>query len=389
MDSTEGLAEHTQLSNWRTHPFNTWSFVNVEALVPGGTIHRAGPVTSFDPTALLDLGAIKLDSGKSAAEAIADSHTDALVILDDGQLCNELYFGYNHRDTRHLLFSVTKSVTGLLAGILVDEGLVDPSRNVASYVPELLHSAWGEASVRQVLDMAVSVDFDEDYLTPDGLLAQYRVAMEWNPPTCFPFKGGLYSFLPLLKAGPAAPGSVLHYASPTADVLGWVLERASGEQIPELLSTRLWGKLGAQQDAWITIDAEGCSRTAGGLCATALDLARFGEMVRHKGTAQGKEVVPALWIEDILQSGNRETWQQSDLYSLFGSGHYRSQWYMPDQMPGAMIAIGIHGQWLFVDSKRQVTIAKLSSQPLPEDDQLNAQNLELCDKLAAALASRR
>ncbi|NDR56293.1 serine hydrolase domain-containing protein [Aliiruegeria sabulilitoris] len=387
MSETETLEAETNLTNWRTHPFCRWSFHHVDHLLHGHLIAaptQRGPV---EQAGALDLASLALPSGQSVAEALESAYSDAFLVLHRGRIVHESYDGLMAPEDRHIIFSVSKSVTGALAGILVEEGRLDPERPVTDYIPELANSAWGDATVRHVLDMVVSIRFIEDYLDPQGDVSRYRVAMDWNPPGNFPYVGGLHSFLPTLPKDSGPHGAAFHYVSPNSDVLGWILERASGCKFADLLSDRIWRPLGAEADAWITVDREGGSRTAGGICTRARDLARFGEMMRNKGRANGLQIVPESWIKDILQNGDRQAWSRgSGLDGLVPTGSYRNQWYLSDAHPGAMIAIGIHGQWIYVDPRHEVTIIKLSSQPLPEDEALDTIMLDMFRTIAGHLS---
>ncbi|MFD1383560.1 serine hydrolase domain-containing protein [Rhodanobacter aciditrophus] len=155
----------------------------------------------WETTAKIELGDIVLPNGQSAKEAINASYSDALIVIENGKLGSELYFNETTETSRHLLFSITKSVVGMLAGILIEEGSLLRDLPVTHYIPELANSAWGDASVDQVLDMLVSVDFGEDYLDPQGLMEHYRVAMEWNPPGNVDYSGDPHSFLTRIVKG--------------------------------------------------------------------------------------------------------------------------------------------------------------------------------------------
>ncbi|WP_068115717.1 serine hydrolase domain-containing protein [Tropicimonas marinistellae] len=387
MPETGTLEAETTLANWRTRPFSGWSFRHVDRLVGGQRVAAAAQASPMERGPALDLSALVLPSGERVDAALARSHTDAFLVLHRGRIVCEIYNGPMVPEDRHIVFSVSKSVTGALAGILVDDGLLDPDSPVTSYVPELADSAWGDATVRNVLDMTVSLRFAEDYLDPRGDVPRYRVAMDWDPPGDIPYEGGLHGYLPSLPKGDGPHGAVFHYASPNSDVLGWMLERASGSRFADLLSEKIWRPLGAEADGWITVDRQGGARAAGGLCLCARDLARFAEMMRNGGRANGTQIVPEGWVADTLRNGDRAAWARgSRLDGLIPAGSYRNQWYLSDALPGAMIAIGIHGQWIYADPPRGVTIVRLSSQPLPEDDALDATMLEVFAAIAGHLS---
>ena len=382
MPTAKELKEHTTLANWRTAPYSRWSFHHVDELVRVDPIAAPHEAAELKTGSNLDLGSVMLDDRQSVQDALDASHTDAFLVLHEGAIVAECYGQLMQASDRHIIFSVSKSVTGCLAGILVEEGLLDPDKPVMDYVAALKGSAWGDATVRDVLDMTVSIRFVEDYLDPQGDVSRYRVAMDWNPPGDFPYEGGLHAFLPKLPKGDGPHGHRFHYVSPNSDVLGWVLEAASGKKIAELLSDKIWRKCGAEADGMITVDKMGGARTAGGICVRARDLARFGEMMRNEGRANGKQIVPARWIEDIRNNGDRGAWERGGMADLYPTGSYRSQWYVPDTHSGALMAIGIHGQWIYVDPDNGLTVIKLSSQPLPEDGAMDRLTLSVFKALS-------
>lgn len=373
------------LANWRQHPFNVRGFVEVDHIVASQTIGAGSDAKPLPTGISLDLDNLRVGEG-TAADLLAASHTDGFLVLKDGAVVAETYGPTMTATTRHIIFSVSKSVTGTLAGVLVDRGELDPDAPVTRYIPELQSSAYGDATVRHVLDMTVSLRFIEDYLDPKGDVARYRVAMDWNPPADFPYEGGLHHFLGNLRKDRAQHGERFEYASPNSDLLGWILERAGGALMAELLTRHLWQPLGAESDGYITVDRHGAARTAGGICVTLRDLARFGEMVRERGQAHGRQVVPAAWIDDIFTRGSEEAWTRGEMTGLLKHARYRSKWYVPLDVPDTLIAIGIHGQWIYIDRRAGVTIAKLSSQPLPVDDPLDVRMLAMFRAIAAALS---
>ncbi|MBG1233581.1 serine hydrolase domain-containing protein [Aestuariivirga litoralis] len=368
------------LANWRTAPFSQWAFGHVDELIPVATIAAAQP-------AELPLGA-SLNTAAIASfdEILAETETDGFMVLQGGKIIHE---SYRHGDakTRHILFSVSKPVTGILAGILVGQGKLDPEALVTRYVPEVKNSAYGTATVRHVLDMTVGVSFGEDYFDTKGAFAHYRDAMLWNPPNPDFGGQGLHAFLATLPPNGSPHGEAFHYVSPNCDLLGWIVERAGAAPIAQLLSALLWKPMGAAHDAYITVDAQGASRTAGGMCMTLADMARFGELIRLNGKAQGQQIVPESWIADIWHKGDPVAWQKGDMTGLFPQGRYRSQWYVSDEKRTALCAIGIHGQWIYIDPNAELVIAKHSSQQTPEDTRLELLNLTLFEAIAASLKS--
>jgi CubicO group peptidase (beta-lactamase class C family) len=381
--------EHPQatLANWREHPYSIWGFTHVDSLLPVAVI-RTSAASPLPQGAAADAGAIAFDHRgvrRSVAQALAETHTDAFLILKDGALACEQYFNQTP-DRRHIVFSVSKSITAMLAGVLVGQGRLEPAAPVTRYVPEAAGSAYGDCTVRHVLDMSVSVRFVEDYVDPRGDVARYRVAMGWNPPGDIAVPGGLHAFITSLPKGDGRHGERFHYVSPNTDMLGWIIERAAGSAFAELLSRHIWQPMQMEHDAFITLDGSGAPRTAGGICTAPGDLARFGDMVRLNGSYGGRRIVPESWIADILGNGDAAAWSKGDMTGLFPRGRYRSAWYVPEPDAQHLWAIGIHGQWLYIDRDARLVIVKLSSQPAPTDEATDMMTAAMFGAIANALA---
>jgi CubicO group peptidase (beta-lactamase class C family) len=365
------------LANWRETPFSRWSFHNVRELVPTSEI-SCGTEQPEEALASLPFLAREIDTGLDGISTIEGflryAHTDAFVLMKRGRIVGEYYAPHAHVNARHLVFSISKSLTAILSGILEDRGLIDPEKLVVDYLPEAKGSAYEDCRYRDVLDMRVSLDFAETYLDKNGPFARYRRAMLWNPVEPGFEVETLASFLMTLKKADRPHGGGHVYLSPNADLLGVIIERVTGRRYGELLSELLWQPMGAKNHAYVTVDSIGTARTAGGVCLTARDLARVGELVRNGGTTGGRQVVPKTWIDDMLENGDAEAWKASDSTTM-PNGRYRSQWYQTGELDGAYCAIGIHGQWLYVDPQNEAVIVKLSSQPNPLDDELKQDNL--------------
>ncbi len=371
------------LSNWRTAPHNRWSFTHVDQLIATAPIAH-GPTAQLPMGAALDLRAMKLDDGTFAG-FLDETFTDGFVVLHRGEVVAETYPNMA-AETRHILFSVSKSVTGTLAGVLVAEGKLDPDAPVTQYLPEVKASAYGDCTVRHVLDMTVDLDFVEDYLDAKGDFARYRVSTGWNPPNPDFGTGGLHEFLATVKRAHSCHGEKFYYVSPNSDLLGWILERASGLPFARLMSEKLWKPLGAEADAFVTIDGKGGARTAGGINTTLRDLARVGELMRNGGVAHGRQIVPQAWVDDIKQQGSRAAWARGSMTHLFPQGSYRSKWYKANDADGSFYAIGIHGQWIYVNPAAEVTAVKFSSQPEPVNDAMEVRTIKAFAAIAQALA---
>ena len=358
------------LSNWRKAPFSAWGFRNVRRLMPTANIAASADASGLEMS-LEEIGHIGFTGHDghptTVKQALGATRTDAFVVLRRGRIAAEWYDNGMDAATPHIVFSVSKSICGTLGGILADRGLLDPDDRVIDYVPELASSVYAGCTIRHLLDMAVGIAFNEDYEDPKGDVVRYRHAAGWDPLPAGEPPIDLRSFLALQRPDGQKHGELFHYVSTNSDVLGWVYERACDQAYAEILSEYLWVPLGAERDAYITVDAYGAMRAAGGICVAPRDLARFGEMIRRRGVANGRQVVPGTWIDDINQRGDPGAWARSEIAEIFPQANYRSQWYRIDRDRGVLIAFGIHGQFIYVHPEAEVVIVRMASEATPLD----------------------
>lgn len=381
------------LANWRTKPFNEWGFRNVRELLPTANVERSDAPAAM-PLNLQYLDDVTFEglNGEQTtlAKGVRQIETDGLIVLHRGKIVSEWYDHGLTPSAQHLVFSVTKSITGSVGGILAEAGKLDPDAEVISYIPEMKGSAYGVCRIRHLLDMSVGIKFEEDYLKPDGDVARYRRSTGWDVSET----GGLASphlreYLRTLKPDGSPHGKKYHYVSTNTDVLGWVYERVCGISYAKILHQYLWAPLGAEYDAYVGIDSRGAARAAGGFCASIRDLAKFGEMMRNNGVSStGRQVVPGWWIDDIRNNGNAEAWSRGEYVALFPNGNYRSKWYTPDRSRSAFCAIGIHGQYIYVDPQDETVIVRVSSQAGPFEIANDLMWIRACRAISDRLAGR-
>lgn len=366
------------LENWKDYPYNTWSLQHVSELIPIATIEGSAVETmprDID-TELLNLMRDGSEQGERIVDFLDRSYTDAFLVVHKGRIVGEYFANGMSADSPHLVFSVSKSIAGLLAGAVVRNFGLDPDSQVTQYLPEATESAYADCSVRDLLDMKVSVDFEETYESKEGLYARYRRSMLWMPAGAEAqfSREDLASYVLSLPKGTGDHGRKFSYRSPNTDVLGLVLEKVSGIRYPDLLSRFLWKPIGAGT-ATITVDNLGVSRVAGGISCTAHDLALVGGLIISGGVAGGVHVIPGNWVEDTIRGGDVSAWKAGDFSRLFLAGSYRNQWYSLGD--GTLCAIGIHGQWLYVDPIEEMVIVRMSSQPAADDDEFDSKIVEV------------
>jgi CubicO group peptidase (beta-lactamase class C family) len=226
------------------------------------------------------------------AQSVDAMFTDGIVILHRGSVVYETYRGALTPELPHIAFSMTKSFVGLLAGVLAHEGAIDPAAPVAHYIPELEGSAFADATVRQVMDMTVGVKYSEVYTDPAAEVRTYGIAAGYGkPPEGYDGPRSIVDFLRTLKKQ-GEHGAAFAYKTCNTEVLAWIVQRVTGKPMAQLISERIWQKIGAEEDANIIVDPVGMAACGGGMSLALRDLARFGEMMRNGGTFNGQEIVP-------------------------------------------------------------------------------------------------
>ena len=280
--------------------------------------------------------------------------------------------------------SVTKSVTGTLGAMLVAEGLLDADKRVADYVPELARSAFGNATVRQVLDMTTGLKYSEDYADPNAEVWAYSQAGNPLPkPKDYTGPRSYYEYLQTVQPE-GRHGAAFAYKTVNSDALGWIIARVTGRNVAELLSERIWSRLGAEQDAYLTVDATGTPFAGGGLNTGLRDLARFGEMLRQNGRFNGQQIIPKAVVDDIRLGGRREAFAQAG-YSLLPGWSYRNMWWVTHQPDSAFMARGVHGQRIYVNPKAGVVIVRYASHPVASNSANDPTTLPAFDAVARHL----
>jgi CubicO group peptidase (beta-lactamase class C family) len=374
------IGEHTSrpasgitLDNWQTAPQLAWSLQHIEDLFPTAAIARgSGPAQPLT-TRLAQLDGIRVlmhDGSHSTVGAVlAATHTHGWLVAHRGVVIAEGYPGGMPPDTRYLLMSVSKSLVSMVAGALAGDGTLELDRPVTAYVPELAGSGYAGATTRHLLDMRSGIAFAEDYLDPAAEVRLLEQAIGWAPRRTAGVPGTMYDFLLTLRQK-SPHGGPFEYRSCESDVLGWVCEAASGVRMPELMSARLWRRLGAERDATIAVDAVGTGMFDGGISATLRDLARFGLMVLAEGSSlTGEQVVPAAWIHDTVTGGpdSRAAFAACRFDNGMPGGMYRNQFWIPYPGSDVLLCLGIHGQMIYINRPAQLVAVKLSSWPLPQD----------------------
>lgn len=316
------------------------------------------------------------------------NYTDGIIVLHKGQVVYERYFGALNEERVHAVMSLTKSFTGTLASMLVAEGTLDANKKVSAYVPELAQSAFGDATVRQVMDMTTALQYSEDYADPKAEVWAFSEA--GNPMACPPNSTGpigYYAYLETVKKQ-GEHGEAFGYKTVNADALGWIIARVTGKSVATLLSERIWSKIGMEQSAFYQVDGLGTPFAGGGFNAGLRDLARFGELIRNKGKWNGEQLIPDQAVADIEKGGSKEAFAKSGHPELKGWS-YRDMWWITENEHRAFTARGVYGQTIYIDPTAEMVIVRLASHPVAANSANDAYSLPAYEAVAKYLMTRK
>jgi len=292
---------------------------------------------------------------------IAARDVTALVILKDGQIVYESYFKGTDPEDRRVSWSVAKSYLSALLGILLDEGqIASLDDQVTQYAPSLVGTAYEGATIRNVLNMASGVTFDEDYLDKGSDINRMGRVIALG--------GELDEFTASLKQTFAEPGTQWQYVSIDTHVISMVIRGATGRSIPDLLSEKIVAPMGLEYDPYYLTDGSGVAFVLGGLNLTTRDYARMGQMFLQDGFYNGKQIVPADWVAaSTVPSAPTAP----------GAIGYGYQWWIPQSgNAGEFMARGVYGQYIYIDRAAGVVIATNSADRSFRDAGVSEQNIE-------------
>lgn len=291
------------------------------------------------------------------------NYTDGLLVLHKGRIVYERYDGCLDETALHGAMSVTKSLTGLLGEILVAEGKLDETAAVSDLIPELGESAFGDATVRQVMDMTTALDYSEDSTDPEAEFWAYAEAGSPLPkPEGYDGPRSYFEFLETVEKD-GTHGEAFGYKTVNADALGWLIARTSGVSVADFLAERIWSRIGAEREAFYTVDSIGTPFAGGGFNATLRDLGRFGQLVLDEGTWNGEQVIPAEAIARIREGGDKDAFAKAG-YDTLNGWSYRGMWWVSHDDHGAFAARGVHGQTIWIDPAADMVIVRLASHPV-------------------------
>ncbi len=385
-------------SNYFSFPKLRWSVCHLREFLPTEEISRGlgapVPLSYLPPAEFADMRQaidaltftpIDGDTAMTWEQSLYANYTDGILILHKGKVVYERYFGCLTEDGKHAAMSMTKSVTGLLAQILVSEGKLDDSRLVRDYIPEIGDSAFATATVREVMDMTTGVQYSEDYSDPNADIWLYSAAASPLPkPEGYTGPDGYWEYLQQVKPE-GKHGEQFHYKTINSDMLGWIISRVVGKSVTELASERLWRPMGAEQDAYQTVDGKGVPFAGGGISAGLRDLGRLGLLMLDEGEINGQRLFPAKVVEKIRAGGDPSKFVG---FATIPNGSYTSQWWVFNNDHGAFAARGVHGQTIYVDPTADMVLVRFASFPKAQNGFIDPTSLPAYQAVAEYLMSK-
>lgn len=346
-----------------------WTACHFRELMPtvgvrNGTTGASNLPVALDP-AIDNIAFTPLGGGKPMTwnEAFDANYSDGVLVLHHGRIVYERYAGCLDPHTLHGAMSLTKSITGLLAETLVAEGKLDDSARVGTLIPELENSAFGDASVREVMDMTTALDYSENYADPDAEVWTYaKAGSPLPPPDGYTGPRSYFEYLETVKKQ-GEHGKAFGYKTVNADVLGWLIARSTSQSVAERLAETIWTRIGAEREAFYTVDSIGTPFAGGGFNATLRDMGRLGQLVLNQGLWNGVQIVPVKAIDSIRSGGDKGVFGKAGYATLKGWS-YRSMWWVSHDDHGAFAARGVHGQTIWIDPKAQLVIVRFASNPV-------------------------
>ncbi|MFC4102386.1 serine hydrolase domain-containing protein [Paenibacillus xanthanilyticus] len=304
------------------------------------------------------------------AEVLGANHTDAFLVMHQGRIVYEKYFGMEPL-LQHGLASVTKSFVGTLVGMELYEGRIKASDRVDQYIPELAESAFGDATIQQLLDMQISCEYPVYFPEADYIDNQRNLLL--TAIGTIPAKEGysgprtIRQYLASIKKK-QDHGTAFSYSNGPTETLAWFLSRVSSKSLADLLSEQIWSKLGAEEDAYFVVDAESTEQACGGLHVSLRDAARFAEMMRNDGWFNGHEIVPKPVIDEIRKGANADLFAASMRSHPRSGFAYHNQWWITNNRFGSYEANGLYGQRIHIAPRAEMVIVQFSTHPGHSDE---------------------
>jgi CubicO group peptidase (beta-lactamase class C family) len=333
------------------------TFRNIDRLFPTRTIKRGTHVYPL-PKSDAPLNGVEFASaGKKydIFDYMSLNRVSGLLVLKNGKIAFERYELGNDETTRWMSMSMVKSMSSTLVGVAIKDGYIKSiDDRITRYLPTLAGSAYEGVTVRNLLQMASGVKWDETYTNPASDRRRMLEAQLAGKP------GSILELMrTLARAG--EPGTIWNYNTGETQVVGELIHAAVKRPVAQYLSERIWSKFGMESDAtWWLESSKGQEIGGSGLSATLRDYGRFGLFFMYGGVLEGEKILPDGWISEAGSSkiiGGKKV-------------NYGYMWWIPDAAAnpvhnGAFLARGIFGQSMYLNPAENIVVVVWSARPKP------------------------
>ena len=363
-EATEFRQQWT-IDNWDDGgPLTRYVFLNMSEFWKHSLINRGGSVRNLPESPRQDIATFVTSTSRGdmpLQEYVHDPRVDGVLVLHEGRIVFEAYPRMD-RDDKHLYMSVSKSFAATIIAILEDRELIDVSKSVDSYIPQLTDSGWANVPVRDVLDMASGIDcrqsLPDAYENPELCYYQFEASMGWLRQTERTEENPHTYIASLNSRRPS--GEALEYSSTNTFVLAWLAEQVTGRPYSDLLANEIWQQIGAESDALLVAHKWGVQLASNGVSSTLRDLARFGLMFTPSGRSNVTPLISDSYLQKIQKGGRPEIFNASreDNPTLIDGELPRHNTYQWDLVmeDGDFYKGGYGGQGLYVSPSRDLVI---------------------------------
>ena len=274
--------------------------------------------------------------GKTFEDYIYGNKTLSFLVIKNDSIVYESYLDKFDSTSQFTSFSMGKSFVSALVGIAIEEGKIkDVNEPITKYIPELKGEEFKKITIEHCLNMQSGIKFYEGYFNPFSGVAKYYYGRK------------ILKYVSKLKVE-KEPGKGFDYKSLDTQLLGIIVERATGKKLANYLEEKIWIPLEMEYDASWNIDSKKGDTEKAFCCLNArtVDFAKFGRLFLNKGKWHGKQVVPEKWVEK----------------SLAGSPNYRGysyQWWLINDKDKSYMAQGILGQYIYVNPTKNIIIVRM------------------------------
>ena len=324
------------------------NFSHMDEIFLTKPVKRSGEIYQFGsrPSDLPDSFTYR-DEMVATDEFLGRRATTALLVIKDDKISFEQYYQGTTENDLRISWSMAKSFTVTLFGIAVHDGLIDIDAPVEKYLPEMTGSGYEAVPVRDVLQMSSGVLWNEDYGDFNSDINRMGRILAVG--------GSLDEFTAtLVKEKPS--GQEFHYVSMDTHIISMITRRVTGKSLIDLAEDHIWSKIGMESDAYWITDSQGVAFALGGLNMRSRDYARFGRLYLNNGNWNGEQIVPEAWIRAATSPASAHNRPGPDKFG------YGFQWWLaPNARPGEFFAVGVYGQYIYINQPENIVIVKNSA----------------------------